>query len=504
MCQYKPLIMEIFRKGITLYNITPSDNSFTSEKIGEVSEFELKFKSANFLQFKLNDTCVVDGEEYFLSELPKIEKDNSGEYSYQCTFLSSGKDLKNSLYLFVDQNADESTTYSAKAEFPLTATIDEFISLLCRNLNRNYISKQWDYEISSDVDKNEIKTIDFSGASCLDAIKTICETYEVEWQIIDGVIRIAKEIKYNTQLTLQYDESIIAPIKINYDLKDFANRIFVIGGEKNITSDYGEYLRLPNGLQYIETNRHTNVIVEKHLKFDDIFPHRKGIITNVTFQNQTCVVADTSLDFDINKYLLDGTSAKITFTSGTLLNEEYELLSYNHATKQIRIKRTETDGVFAPSPTISPKVGDTYILTDIRMPESYIYNAEKELLEKAQEKIKEFDVKIDCDIELNEGYLFANKINLKHFQIVRIKDEDLKIDEELRITEVKKYPFSILNKKTEVTLTNYTEKSKFETLIGSLKNDSRKISQNIVNVKKNLTSSNLNIEYNTELSYWEE
>lgn len=496
--------MEIFRKGIPICNITPLESSFIRERIGEVSEFELKFNSSEYIQFKLNDSCMVDGEEYFLSELPKIAKENSNSFSYECSFIGIGKDLVNTLFLFIDQNAEETTTYRGKAEFPLTATLEEFISLLCRNLNRNYIAKQWDYEISPKINKKEIKTIDFSGASCFEAIKTICETYEIEWQIIDGIIKIEKEIKYNTQQSFRYDESIISPIKINYDFKDFANRIFVIGGEKNLTSEYGDYLRLPNNMEYIDTNRYTNVVVEKYLKFDDIFPHRKGTITNVTFQNGTCIVADSSLDFNINDYLLDGTSAKITFTSGTLINEEYELLSYNHATKQIRIKKTETDGIFAPSPTLSPIVGDTYILTDIRMPESYIYNAEKELLEKAQEKAKEFDVKIDCDVELNEGYLFKKQINLKPFQIITIVDDELNINEELRILDVKKFPFSILNKKTEITLTNYKEKSKFETLISSLKKDSRKTSQNIVNVKKNLTSSNLNIEYNANLNYWQE
>lgn len=144
---------------------------------------------------------------------------------------------------------------------------------------------------------------------------------------------------------------------------------------------------LVSSIPYVQKNVDKYGVIEGVQVFDDIYPHRTGTVSGVDATNPF-VFSDGDMDFDLNSYLLPGTSAKVTFNTGQLAGYTMELTSYDNATKKFTmlINKDET-ALQIPSDDIRPAIGDKYVLVDIFLPQSYISEAEAELLEAAQDAI---------------------------------------------------------------------------------------------------------------------
>src|SRR5690606_28302742 len=109
---------------------------------------------------------------------------------------------------------------------------------------------------------------------------------------------------------------------------------------------------------------------------------------------------DTGISFDVNDYLLPGTSAKVTFIDGLLAGYTFEVSSFNYATKAFVIKEIEEpaiEGGVLPNDDLRPSLLDHYILHDIQMPTSYVEAAEEKLLERGEDYYE-----LGSDIEFND------------------------------------------------------------------------------------------------------
>src|SRR5690606_29255319 len=147
--------------------------------------------------------------------------------------------------------------------------------------------------------------------------------------------------------------------------------------------------------------------------------------------------------FDLNDQQIEG--AKIVFTSGELGGQEFEIASYDHSTKAMRINRLEeSEGYFLPNSTFSPKIGDKYKLVGIIMPESYIIAAENKVAEKTIEYAeKHSHPSVGFEIELDELELrrrgLVGQLNVGTW--IHVVSQKLSVDRYLRITELS-YPIS--------------------------------------------------------------
>jgi hypothetical protein len=82
---------------------------------------------------------------------------------------------------------------------------------------------------------------------------------------------------------------------------------------------------LPGNAQpYIQYNTQVYGVIEQTITFDDIYPHRTGVVTGVDALNPF-IFDDTLIDFDVNSYLLPGTSAKVVFNTGQLAGYSFEI-----------------------------------------------------------------------------------------------------------------------------------------------------------------------------------
>lgn len=404
--------------------------TLTSSLMGD-DYISLKIVSSEWLSFAKGDKIIVGGNEYSIRATTTREIVSEGYYNYEPVFYGVMYDLMKTIYRNCDKYGK-----SDKSTFDLTYTIKEFVQVLIYNLERDYPGV-WKFD-EDNCPETEAKTIQFSGVNCLQALQTLCnsEQFNLEFQITqDNGIRTIHIRKFGKRINPPNGADFFEWGKGNglYNLKEqkiddkaIITRLWVEGGTTNIRSDYRGYaerLQLPmqrmnqydhtladgtvvkantemigisdESKRYIENAELRDKIgSEEDVKtYDNIYPKRTGKVTAVV-ADDICAFVDDTMDFDLNKkddkgtvYLVDGVSAKITFTSGRLAGQQFELNAkggYDDKTKTFKIiPFTDNRGLTIPSEETKNsffiEVGNTYKITDIYLPEQYEKRAEEDL-----------------------------------------------------------------------------------------------------------------------------
>lgn len=404
--------------------------TLTSSLMGD-DYISLKIVSSEWLSFAKGDKIVVGGNEYSIRATTTREIVSEGYYNYEPVFYGVMYDLMKTIYRNCDKYGK-----SDKSTFDLTYTIKEFVQVLIYNLERDYPGV-WKFD-EDNCPETEAMTIQFSGVNCLQALQTLCnsEQFNLEFQITqDKGIRTIHIGKFGKRINPPSGADFFEWGKGNglYNLKEqkiddkaIITRLWVEGGTTNIRSDYRGYaerLQLPmqrmnqydhtladgtvvkantemigisdESKRYIENAELRDKIgSEEDVKtYDNIYPKRTGKVTAVV-ADDICAFVDDTMDFDLNKkddkgtvYLVDGVSAKITFTSGRLAGQQFELNAkggYDDKTKKFKIiPFTDSRGLTIPSTETQDaykiEVGNTYKITDIYLPEQYEKRAEEDL-----------------------------------------------------------------------------------------------------------------------------
>lgn len=487
--------------------------TLTSSLMGD-DYISLKIVSANWLSFAKGDKITIGGKEYSIRATTAREVVSEGYYNYEPVFYGVMYDLMKTIYRNCDKYGK-----SDKSTFDLTYTIKEFVQVLIYNMERDYPGL-WKFDVDNCPD-TEAKTIQFSGVNCLQALQTLCnsEQFNLEFQITqDKGVRTIHIGKFGKRINPPSGADFFEWGKGNglYNLKEqkiddkaIITRLWAEGGTTNIRSNYREYserLQLPypqrknqyehtlsdgtivkvgtetigiadDAKRYIEDAELRDKIgSEEDVKtYDNIYPTRTGTVTAVV-ADDICAFIDDTMDFDLNKkddkgtvYLVDGTSAKITFTSGRLAGQQFELEAkggYNHETKKFRIiPFTDNRGLTIPSAETQDayriEVGNTYKITDIYLPESYEQKAEEALWYAAMEDFKTAtQAKAQYTLTLDRLYFLqelSRDTDTSVFEVgdyVPVKDTRFGIEKQMRIQKVTRN--LLLEQDYQITLADTT------------------------------------------------
>ena len=487
--------------------------TLTSSLMGD-DYISLKIVSTNWLSFAKGDKITVGGKEYSIRATTTREVVSEGYYNYEPVFYGVMYDLMKTIYRNCDKYGK-----SDKSTFDLTYTIKEFVQVLIYNMERDYPGL-WKFDVDNCPD-TEAKTIQFSGVNCLQALQTLCnsEQFNLEFQITqDKGVRTIHIGKFGKRINPPSGADFFEWGKGNglYNLKEqkiddkaIITRLWAEGGTTNIRSnyrDYSERLQLPypqrknqyehtlsdgtvvkvgtetigiadDAKRYIEDAELRDKIgSEEDVKtYDNIYPTRTGTVTAVV-ADDICAFIDDTMDFDLNKkddkgtvYLVDGTSAKITFTSGRLAGQQFELEAkggYNHETKKFRIiPFTDNRGLTIPSAETQDayriEVGNTYKITDIYLPESYEQKAEEALWYAAMEDFKTAtQAKAQYTLTLDRLYFLqelSRDTDTSVFEVgdyVPVKDTRFGIEKQMRIQKVTRN--LLLEQDYQITLADTT------------------------------------------------
>lgn len=361
------------KRGNTVIASVALEGSQIRKALGE-DLIDVTFKSKTAIDIQVEDTVEVYGRVYKLNR-PVEPTQADGIFYYDAQFEALWYDL-----IDVQFRGLGATNELTEAEFSIYATAYDIVDLAVRNANR--VMNGWTIGV---VDETDRYNFTFNGQNVRQALNQLVEVFQSEIWFDNKTIHFQKrEIQSGLSLSYGKGNGLYEFTRANRTDANVVTRLYVEGGSRNLPTGYGRTkLRLPNNQPYIQDAGVTK-IKEHTITFDNIYPERVGTVTGIV---NALTFVDTSMNFDINDHL-SGQKAKIGFQTGKLAGIEFELNSYDHATKRFRLVLNTTDKAWPdglPNDTLKPEIGDQYIIFDINLPQEYIDNAEARLLAAGQE-----------------------------------------------------------------------------------------------------------------------
>lgn len=358
---------------------------------------DLSIETSKPIPFVVGDWLEVFGEKYWLNLMPKAKKAGRKSFTYDLTF--EGVQYLLSKVVFLDEDKSGKST---SGTFTLRANLEEIAGIVINNLVRVYGAGSWIIG-TLPAQTTDVRDFSFTDNNCLAVVQQICNEYGIEFNITKSGNAYALNFKKLGQIipyTLKYGRGngLYTLDRENVSSSNIITRLYAYGSDKNLPSNYRNYstrLRLAaNAQSYIENAKAVTAfgIIEGSKTFDEVYPHRTGTVSAIVTGNILSFI-DSSIDYDLNSYLISGTSAKVTFNSGGLSGYTFELSSFDFASKTFKILSYTDDrnNVFPSSSaaTFQIGVGDTYVITDVYPTQSQIDTAEAELATKAQEYLSQ-------------------------------------------------------------------------------------------------------------------
>lgn len=432
-----------------------SSVSKASQKTALLSDDVVSITVSSALPLDLDIGCVLIlyGKPYKLNQLPEPAKEGERRYTYELRFEGLQYDLID-VHYHLPEDAYGETYYSDLAGH---------LQVLMWNINRIFPGK---WVLGTYPENTEYKNITNSGKNCLQVAQELCSDYGVEFEITtDGTtytLNIKEKVGITHTFTLRYGrgKGLYRLERKNVNNAGIVTRLYVYGGTENLGRNYGHTrLCLPGTTRltsYIEDEAAIALYgVKEGEKTYDIKPQRVGTVT--ALGADVITFADSTM-FDLNakdadgkstKYLIDGTSAKIKFESGGLAGYEFDLHSYDHATKTFVINKFQDEnGSVFPSETSAAfqiAVGDKYSISDIQLPDEYIDEAEEELEEEGSKYLPTVSQpQVSYKLELTEGFftsLFGDEVETEILHVgdfIPIEDEQIGVNKAVRITQIER------------------------------------------------------------------
>jgi hypothetical protein len=281
------------------------------------------------------------------------------------------------------------------------------------------------------VDTTVAKPLTYTNVNLIDALTQMAEAWECEWWMEDSIIRFGR-CEYGTSVDFEMGVNVGEMSRQDSRTK-YATRIYAFGSTRNLTSDYrpvdGDVvvngvvqtrLMLPEEVPYVDAypGMSTEEAIEEVVVFDDVYPHRVGVMTGITTHEYTDEEGvwnayrfkDAGLTFS-KKYVLPGQDLKIRFQSGSMNGmmfsvifnpydeskgetqqpEQLEDGTWNALAQVFEIKRNEDNVIPLPSDDFHPNEGDQYVLEGFDstfVSDTMLPAAEQELLEKAKRYVE--------------------------------------------------------------------------------------------------------------------
>lgn len=436
-------------------------------------------KSATPLTFHLGDQIDVYGKTYTLNQLPGIKKTGNRNFEYTLTFEGVQYELIDVQFLLPDDTVLDS----------FTGDLEDFLGILIGNLTRVYPGK---WVLGVYPANTEYKTLTYTEKNCLEVLQDLCEQYSTEFEITqaNGVRTLnIKTAGVNFPYTFRYGRTggLYELTRQNINSKNVVTRLYVYGGSSNLGDKY-RYTRLclpgkAKNASYIED---AAAIAAYGLKentkiFDDIRPERYGEVTAAG--SAYYAFKDATMNFDLNekdsagntKWLIDGATAKVKFTTGNLAGYEFDIHKYDHATKEIQVVPfTDENGMKFPSETSAAfqfGVGDKYFFTGINLPDTYKTDAENKLLAEGNKAITEYSQpQVQYGLSIDENFIrqFAGELTVVNLfavgDYIPVEDEDIGVNKSVRITAFTrdllreyKYNITLGDSVTKTTITRVIE-----------------------------------------------
>ena len=384
------MLLRLFdHSGNVKAQIAPDDSSTQVKEIQGDNLLNLSFTLYNCIQIDVNDYVDFFGERYWAVEQYAPAEKSSVEWSYNFRLYGIESLIKRFLVL---NNVDGGN----EAVFSLTARPIDHVRLIVKNINEGLDGLN-NFKVGI-VEGSDNVTIDYTGKYCDDGLKALAEAVGTEWWIEGTTVNLCR-CEHGEAVVLGYRHGLTSLDRDKADNAKVYTRLFPIGSNRNIdATKYGHSrLMLPGGAKYVDANVEKYGIIHHYEQqaFSHIYPRRTGVVSSVRSKQvkdkegkpfTIYYFKDKDLNFDPNKYEIGGLVKRVSFQEGSELaglgtsEDHYFEVNYDSKTQEFEIITIwpYDDETQLPGGTLVPKVGDKYILWNIRMPDEYYGLAEQE------------------------------------------------------------------------------------------------------------------------------
>lgn len=410
----------------------------------------LKFSLENPIYFKLGSYVECNFGLFEVCDLQKPAfNTNTAGYDYELRLDAYYWKWKNKIFKYTPE------TTGQEASWNLTAPLDVQAGIVLRNLKAlGYTYKGQDFVFSIDSTvENKALLMTYDNINILDACFSMAKKWDCECWVTENIIHFGRcefGDPVNWEIGVNVEEMSRSDSQSTY-----ATRIYAFGSTRNIPSNYRpvdetvvvngvvqKRLMLPEGIPYIDAypNMTTEEAVEQVVIFDEVYPRRTGIMSDVTTIEVTDKVEnedgttteekwnayrfrDTGVNFS-EKYILPGQELRIRFASGLLNGLEFAVKfnpegkpekledgGWNPEAQLWEIVRNEDYGRPLPGDVLFPQDGDEYVLSgwdSTKITElGLVGAAEQELKEKTEKyaaKSKIDPSTYGCTMMSNDAY----------------------------------------------------------------------------------------------------
>ena len=452
--------MEIKRGNTVVCDVYLKDNSYTVEEIMGEDTLILNFLSRNVVELQINDYIDFEGTKYKVRHNEKVTKrETSLGWEYTVQFYSSRYDLLDAEFFLHG-------TPERKKNFDYyTGTARDWLTLFVKNMNRT--GSGW---VAGSCIESRMITLSFKDKKVGTVLDELIKELDTEYWISGQTINIGRREYSSNGLVLAQGEGMgFTELEVSaVDDTPPVTVLYPYGSDKNLGPDYGtDYLLLPDGRLSIEKNVEKYGRIEKSMQFDHIFP--KGEFA-VTEKIDDYTLRASGMDFNLTDCLLDGVEVIVTFQDGGLAGYDLAIVedSWDNDLKQFKLKQNDQENALKVPGDINFSVGDKFILTGLKMPQSYRDNASLQLQEEAQAWLdgkceKRIQLRGKCD----EIVFRLQNIFIACGQMVGVYSEQLDIDREIRVTKIKRYieKDGTPSYRYELTLSDFLESNGFKDLV---------------------------------------
>lgn len=356
-----------------------------------------------------------DGVRFYLLKEFKPTEIDSATWSYNLTLFDAASWMSVTVPVNLLDGKNNPT-------FVYTASLREHAAIIVANLNRRMNTDQW--KVGNIIDSSNI-TVKYDGRYCSAILQELVDDQDTEWWV-DGMTLNIGRAEFGELIELGYGNGLLGNIVCDQadNMRSYAY-LYPLGSTRNIDpTKYGyERLQLPNGQMYVDMSETGIAELVEERAFAGIFPRYEGAVTSVRSRAATSdngeefiiyYISDSDIPFNPNNYKMPGLVPNITFLSGELMGQDFEV-NYDADAHEFEIitRWTSDNATQLPGGLLTPAVGDEYVVWNITMPDEYYPKAEQEFLEAAQK----YADKAEKDISIYKASLDYIEVQERGLQL---------------------------------------------------------------------------------------
>lgn len=399
--------MEILNNDIVILDIQVDDTSYRYRAIKGEHSLTLYFSLAEHIELPIGCYCTYQNEVYVLKKPENLKMRHTRHFDFVVVMESPQADA--GIYKFRNP-------VDGRLKFSLTAKPIEHLQMFVDNMNQ----RDSGWTVGQCIDSPEI-TLSYNHVFCNEALTQMADELETEYEVIGKQVSLWK-VEYNKDnpLPLSYGRGNGFKPGVgrsNYENKVPIEILYTQGGDRNIdASKYGSselllpksqqirfdgvhfedetgfdstksraYITDANGYSVRRADKTLSSFAEDSLDCSAIYPSRIGTVTGVEIVQEggedQYNFFDTSIPdaLDYKLFRIEGETATIIFQSGELSGREFEIMQsetsitgYDHTLRRFKLVKQEIDGVAMPGGVYIPRVGDTYAVFGIMLPDAYV------------------------------------------------------------------------------------------------------------------------------------